>query len=547
MKKSEPILPLPIYDDLFDQQRFSSLCDPDCQQQLIFPTNALPSFQFVRDSSLEVPTMLILRNACRDKTANFYKVIPEGWGMYDQKFIDTFGELPQVGAIYDNGIDPPEGRIATMGQTDCGVLKEKALPQYYSIADPDLPSTLVLTNAIGSAKIHFKISVDLFYRQTAFTIKIYDGTDNTGVLIGTISAAGVYNYDFTSVNGAIALVFDDYLDGDKYSISHMQASFWNPAEMQLFVDDTIVDYSGITVKQTALNKDIVTYCDITSQYPLLPGDYYYILVMGSEIYFSEIFNLKTPAQLEKYYRLFWYNTCDINDTVGYGFGTTGCILFNTIYLDATLFSPEFATVDDGVENGLGDRNTTFKRWQKSIKLEIPKSPNFLTDALSAIFIHNTILLRNPINENKENANLDYSVLSVTNEIQDVLLNCYQNVKLKLVLTERYTNKNCCDPIVLFDCGDAQTPTLTSQSEPFPGVFLLEGVVMSGTFAVVEYKLNGGSWTPSGDYIATAAEGDGTYSVLFDTNSLVGISDLDARIRSKTLACDKGTSTEVDLI
>lgn len=542
MKKSEPILPLPIYDDLFDQQRFNSLCDPDCQQQLIFATSELPFFQFLRDKSLKTATQLYLRNACRDKEVSFYKLVPENITNYEGNFKDYFTNYPRIGGIFDDGVNPPFGGLEPIAEIDCGTLKSIELSPYWSVVSP---AKLVITNVFPGIKVYFKIIVDNFFRTGTFAIKIFSG-EETDTLIGTITQSGIFNFELTSdiTNQKITIYFEDYASGDSFTISHIQAGYINPLDLQLFLDDVPMDETKIKIKQLRTGKDVVTYCEGQIDYAPEPGDYYYILNMDGQIYFSEVFTLKTPKELEKYFNLLWFNSCDINETIIYNIGAFLCGFKHSLYFDAALFGPEYPTIDDGIENGVGDRINTFKRWQKNVKLDILKSPQFLTDALSAVFIHDNVYLKNPLNDKKESPNSFYKILSITNEISDILLNCYQSVKLKLVLTERYTNKLCCDNILFFDCTPVQAPTIDNTSEPLSGVYLLEGTILPQTFAVIEYDLNGAGYIEANN----VSVGDlGSYEILFDTNGLGSITDLKVRVRSKTLDCDKGVSNVVDLI
>lgn len=540
MRKSEPILPLPIYTDLFDQYRFSSLCDDGgCQQELIYPTNEMPFFQFVRDKTLQTATQLVARNICSDKSSNYYKLIPEYITMTEDKYLGHFNTYPIAGGIYDDGVNPPFGGTTTIAKIDCGKLVNENVDSNWTFSSD---ATIDITGIPNTnTKVHFKISVDHLKRASTFSIKIYSGAD----LIGTITSAGVYNYTYASTSNTITVEFTDYAPGDEFEISHMQARYVNPLNYAGYVTDISLDATKIKIKQIDNDRDVITYCEGAKDYNVKPGTYYYILNMNGEVYFSETFTVKTPKELEKYFRLYWMNSCDINESIIYSVASLVCLFYHAIYLDAALFTPEYNTDVEEQQNGMGDKTPTFKRWQKSIKLDVQKSPPFLTDALSAILLHDTIYLKEPLNDKQETGKQEYQIEGVTPEVKDILLNCYQNVLLKLVLSSRFTGKNCCDTIAFFDCTQTQTPTLDNQSEPFSGIFLLEGTGLKGSFAVVEYKLNGGSWVQTTTYQAIDANGD--YAVLFDTNDLVGIVDLDVRIRSKTIACDFGISAEMDII
>jgi len=142
MIKSELILPIRFYDDLFNQYRFGNMSEPICEPLLVYPSRQLPHFQIKRTSSLLPPTQFKLRNICVDKDNNYYKVIPEGASnFHSPDAVTYFDGWPEGSYTYDNGVDPPESRVVVIAETNCNILKSVVLnPDYYTVASVTPPT-----------------------------------------------------------------------------------------------------------------------------------------------------------------------------------------------------------------------------------------------------------------------------------------------------------------------------------------------------------------------------------------------------------------------
>lgn len=541
MKKSEPILPLPIYDSLYDQYRFDSQCHDEspCSQALTYSKNNLPFFQFLRTSSLSTPFQFYLRKACNDATQNYYKLIEESAVKVESKFEEAFTELPH--SFYDDGFDNVDTVIAEL---NCGNLKGIApAPGLTPAVGVDYPE-LVISGLTGLT-VRIKIVVEKFVG--AFTIEVYDGDQSTGTLVEEIDATGTYVIEIDASSSQAVIAFKDFIDGCEFEISSIECSVVNPLELLLFQDDIQLDETKIKILQLTDGRDCITYCEAAIDYSVVTsGDYYYILDFGDgEVYFSEVFTLKSQKELEKYFKLYWRHTKDLGDSVIFNTANLLCVLYHAIYFDASLFSPEYETAEEFIESGTGEKTSVAKRWQKTIKLEIPKCPPYLTDALSGIFLHDTVKLTDPLNSLKETANTEYTIPIVTSEIEEIFSNCFHKVTLRMVLEKIYNDTSCENYVSMFDCTPSVTPTIDNVSEPSSGVFLLEGSGLAGTFAIVEYNKDGGGWVQTEVY--STINSAGQYEVLFDTNPYLPFTDFDVRVRSLTLTCDKGASSSVDLI
>jgi hypothetical protein len=92
-----------------------------------------------------------------------------------------------------------------------------------------------------------------------------------------------------------------------------------------------------------------------------------------------------------------------------------------------------------------------KKWQKNLTFEVAHSPEFLTDALSTVFLHKTVSVLRPLNKCQDTQSLEEFVVKVTSEVSDILDNFYQLVNLKLLLENKVIDTACCNTAEIFDC------------------------------------------------------------------------------------------------
>lgn len=445
MNKSVPILPLRFYDDLYDQSRFSTHCKNQCQLDLVYPANELPFFQFIRKSKFQTPTNFYLRKTCTDIDYNFYKSINEN--------SNNFGNVNQYGAFpkTQTGIDstPPGSMgIYDVIKIDCGKAMSVPLPANVTLQTPN--ASIVFPIDGDPVNIKFKIIVDtlVIAPGSSFSLRLYN--DNT--LFAIISQPGTFIYTVYNGNstGEITMEVDNYGPGDSFSISYASATtdFFGG----LFTGDIQLSVSDLKTFPMADGRDIIVFCKNYQSFNVPEGEYYYVVDSGGDYYFSEVFTIKNARDIEKYYKLTWYNDCDINNHVIYSRNTLdGCFYQNRLYLEAGLFNPEYNTVEQGEEDGVGTFTATFQKWQKNLNFEIPKCPEFLTDALSAVFMHKYVFVRKPLNYKQEELRNEYQVLRTVPDIQSVLDDCFQRVNLKFLLSDMFTDSACCNDADIFDC------------------------------------------------------------------------------------------------
>ena len=615
MNKSEPILPLRFYDDLFDQQRFSKFCADcvDCQLNLVYPSNDKPHFQFTRKSKLTVPTMFYLRNTCRDKEFLNYKVIPEAASNFSTvEATDFFGEFPKGGIYHIPDAGHGDDISAFAIDINCGNL----VP-----AQPRQDCAYVLSSAFITVPVSdnqlykFKLVVDKLFKSTgsAFVIKIYTGGVG-GSLIAAITAPGVYIYDiFTYGDSDITVAFEAMECDDDFSISFIQAT------TMLFdtnlTGDIILDHTKLRVVPMSDGTDIVVYCgDFSNNTISIPnGDYYYVVYDGPNYYVSEVFSIISLREIENHYKLTWWNTCDISKyrSVLYDTKNIDCEYRNVLYLDAGLFNPEYDTTEEGDENGAGDINVNFQKWRKNLNFEIGKSPEFLTDALTAIFLHDNIFVKKPLNHYQDVLNNEYKVIKITNNVSTILGDCFQKVNLKFLLEDKFIDTGCCTESIVFDCtpckyvaadncesgaayylllppavgvhglhqcsNDAIVPVkptdiicyndklLTLEQDEFGNyelghylpeianvslvffLFFADIYLVPFSFGQVEYNKNGAGWLPADTIQSNDSTGYVSYAIPFWIFVGPPTTDLKIRVKNVSLKCDFGYSEVYDVI
>ena len=443
MRLSEPILPIRFYNNIYDQRRFNVHCrQSDCAFELVYSANQLPTFQFKRNSKLSLPTNFYLRNICNDLLFNNYKMIPEGADVFNPSSL--YGSFPLNDIV---SLDPMTGPVygdRPMVNVDCGKMVSVPLTE-----DCDLNAYTYLLVPLGfndPINFQFKIIVDTFYASNAFVINL----KLDGVVVGSIDSAGTFIFDLTNPDGNanLEIEFLYYECGDYFSISYMQGTadwFSGPV-----TNDVQLDQDDLIVLPNNDGKDFVVFCgNNVSNAP--DGQYYYVVCSGSDRYFSEVFTIKRAKALESYYKLTWWNECDINNAVLYKESTlSGCQFKNTLFLDAGLFKPEYDTKDEGEENGNGDVNVTFQRWQKNLSFD-SMTPEHITDALSAVFLHEFAYVLRPLNFFQDVLDNEYRILKIVSDIEQVDSDCYQKTTMKLLLEDRYTDTECCTDSNVINC------------------------------------------------------------------------------------------------
>lgn len=532
MTISDKILPIRFYDSLYDQNRFNKTCHDTCQFDLVYPASKLPHFQLKRNSVFGPPSKMFLRNVCNDIDYNYYKEIPEGADSFCNKALseDFYNQVFPYQMIPVETTSPAASYLIDLFDIDCCKIKmvSSQIPNnptvsYVAFLNP----TIVIPIASNTDQYHFKIIVDKLIGTS--TIKVFNGT----ILLGIITAAGSYEYTFTSSATNITLMFDTLSYGDYLEINYVQAT--RLMFDTVLTNDVNLYPSDIHVINLNDGTDVLVYCATTSYTSNInTGKYYYVIKNGNEFFFSEVFKIVSLREIEQLYKLKWNHDCDFNNSVLYNSATIPCIFENVLYLDAGLIKPEYDTVEESEVNGQGDLNVRFKRWQKNITFEIGKSPQFLTDSLSAVFLHKNISILEPLNYHQDIQNNLFDVLKSTSDISDILMECYQSVKLKLLLEDKITDAACCNLAEKVDCTPCEQVTTILATWLNPNV-RVNGYICPNMWVKIYRRINSGAWVLI-DYSHASVTG---YYVYLDSPYLFTediITKIEYQVFSGSAAC-----------
>ena len=447
MIASELILPTRFYNDLFNQFRFDKDCDYDpCGSGFVYPTNKLPHFQIKRDASETEVGRVMLRNVCCDADLNFYKNIPQNASIFASSS-DSYWNLPA------NEFEPAGGGLPVevdISELSCGKLKSLYFDPNVWVSTGNFPELTGITT--GACWVRLKIVVDKIQRAPGSTMEIRVYNNFT---YNAITDAGVYTFDFLS-DGAPFIQFANYAAGDMFEISEIQVQTLEIDCHGSCDTDVTLDEDKVTIYHLQNETDRLVYCEQSSNYDIQPGNYYYyIKCVGEdesvEFYYSEVFKIVSVSDIQKYYRLQWWNTCDIEDKIIYNQTTLNCFFYNQLFLDAGLFKPEYPTLRDIEEDGAGNTTETFKKWSKNKTLDIV-APEFIIDALSAVFIHDNIRLQDPLNKMELQQTPEYTIDKIENDNSPVFEDCAQRMGFKFLVEATFTNTRCCETIPMVEPG-----------------------------------------------------------------------------------------------
>lgn len=482
MIKSEKILPIRFYSDLYEQTRFNSLTDLECATVLNYPANRVPHFQIKRNKSLSMPSLFMLRNICTDRENNYYKVIPDLVSRFKESESQSFFTIGNASGILDDGVNPPSGCL------DCIPVFKFDSCLGLTVAEQNNNSFSGGTFAFFqfpclNINYNLKIVVDTFVLGvgSSFKIEIYD--DHTvGSVLYEITSAGIYNIPVTITNGKISVVFTDFQADDIFNITYIQANAVNPFDTGGSSSDVILDHTLIKVRPQTNGNDVFIYCEEETGYNgiITPGEYYYILKAGTEVFISEVFKIQRPHDLESLYCIEWSNSCDLNN-IYYDAVKLSCNYKNRIYLDAALFNPKYNTTEVVKENGEGQEIPQFRRWQKNSTLDIVV-PEFIADALSAIFLHDTVTLQAPLNKEQLKLSEALNVQHVSCEVNGILQDNLQRVSMNIVLEDVFNQANCCNDAQDFTCNPESYIAVSSCGPGDEYALILNNDANSGLFA-----------------------------------------------------------------
>lgn len=300
-----------------------------------------------------------------------------------------------------------------------------------------------------------------------FSITKYASADleiivSNGSELGIYSGAGYYETGFFEAIDARVLF--ESLNGsadDTMIITDIQIF----EDFEIIASDVEIDPFLPKTMNTG-DTDYISYCGSTLYDPahavtmLKPGTYYAIIGYYPGIYyFSEVFTVKEfLPQKSPYYILEWKNSCDIGnviyqpislDVAGHEYGE--CDYKNRLYLEGPITRLEYPFVEEGQTDGAQTFHATFKRWQKDRLFLIAKAPEFIVDALTAIRLHDTITLTEPLQEQQQQTDAPVVINEIEYVVKPVFDDCFSSIELKLTMDETITDASCCNNITVIPC------------------------------------------------------------------------------------------------
>jgi hypothetical protein len=413
------ITPYRWYNQYHKQNRFDRECSNTCEFKLITHRSALLPFQFTRSASPYAIDKWLLRPACKAYEPTLLET-------NESKFISPFN-WNQNGSF----------------QFDCSVAK-------ISGADNDsLELGGVLTIGI-KYRITFSCTDLLLTTGSTQFLSFHNGGGSA--IVNNVNALGFYEAEFTATSTDVEFVLNNSQVSVNDFIGIKDVQIFEVFKQESF--DIELDKSLIQLKNFGV-VDYFVYCGAELGQVLPVGDYYSIIIDDNqEKNFSEIITVRDfLPEKSPYYILKWENTCDINNVL---YQDIDCDYYNLLYLDeAILTKPEYPFKEEGEEDGNQDFNATFQKWEKRVAFIIGKCPEFIVDALTAIRLHETILLTSPLRKKQLVVDDAVSIKSVDYEVLPIFNDCFSNVQLNLLLHDKYIDSTCCNNNEITPCVECE--------------------------------------------------------------------------------------------
>lgn len=406
MISSSLITPVRWYTDIFESDRFSTDCDI-CPFELITDKTRLLPFQFKRDQSGYVLNQWFLRKQCNNP---FVELLDNN----DSLFTYDTGFWDATQFFFLNGkVVAPGNTISQLEKT--GIF---TIGKYYTIK--------IVVNEYLQADVVSVLRVRAHYSTAEFI-----HLNGTGTFTVTFLADST---DFT-IEGLFGIA------ADHITIESIQIYEYKGFDVSIGdigLPNTLVKMGNIGT------KDVIQYCggDLGLQIPC--GKYYAIMEMtDSTVYYSELFVVKDfiPSQ-SPYTMLEWKNTCDLGDVT---YQTIqGCAYFNRLYIENQMSNATYPVKESGTEDGNLDFNVMFQKWEKHSSLMVPKAPEFIVDALTAIQLHDTFNIVKSLRQKQFQTTSAISIKRVETELVPVFNECATNVNLQLTLNDKIVDSTCCE-------------------------------------------------------------------------------------------------------
>lgn len=426
---SSVIIPVRIYSEYHDIEKFRKGAGDFERFELITDKTRLLPFQFRRPKSIFPIIDMWLRQECND----FYTPL---LNKSDAEFINptTWLTSPSI------GIDMQKGKVV-----------------FSAGAGNFVSQNALLT--IGK-KYRVKIIIDEIVNDNSMSLIVENGT-TFGNPAQSISSAGTHIFEFTAVDNSIlimaTLTGDDYVNVTEFSVYEIVDAMDEATDYQLDVDT-------LEILNTE-DENIISHCGSAATNTLPCGKYYIVMKSkdndgNDEYYFSEIITIKNfvPTQ-SPFLMLEWFNECDIENVKYTGWD---CEYKNRLYVDGAISKPEMPFDETVEEDGNKKQTAVFQKWEKTQTIFVPKSPEFIVDAITTMRLHDNIRFFDALRKNQHTIDLneDYqNVEKMTYDTNYILNDCAANVELKVLLDGRIIDSTCCSEIELADACEACTHTV----------------------------------------------------------------------------------------
>ncbi|MFZ1593127.1 MAG: hypothetical protein WAT27_13635 [Chitinophagales bacterium] len=458
---SSIITPVKWYNTIQEQDRFSADCEI-CDFELISDKTRMLPFQFRRPTSGALISQWYLRKACNDQTIDLVDT-------NNSLFTNDTGFWALSNAIFDNG------KLKFTGASMVEKLFILTAGKYYE----------------------FEIVVNEL--SVGYSVEVIT---NSTVLMN-INATGTYKVKYLAMPGDSDFTILQTAGGSG-SPQYMTFEYIQIKEyVELDANDIELPISLLSLINIG-DYDVINYCGDAFENQLPCGKYYMVIKTEDEIfYYSEVITVKDfiPSR-SPYIMLEWYNNCDLGDVI---FQTIdSCSYKNRLYIDGPLSNPEYPIKEEGEEDGNSNFNPTFQKWEKKLLLTIPKCPEFIVDALTAVYLHDTIEMTRALRKKQIQVLSAEEIKSVEVELQSVLNDCATNIEMKLLLNDKVVDSTCCVNTTIAACLVPDF-TFTADLKVESGMFFGEPTMFAedeGLYIVtdgVSLATDGSTYTGGGQY------------------------------------------------
>lgn len=411
---SSILTPIRWYSDFNEQDRFVTDCD-NCEYELITDKTRISPFQFKRNASMASFSRWFMRKSCQNPyndllTTNdsLFTIDSSFWSLYQTNIIDGKCKMLRASA----GVcELTKLGIFTSGKS-------------YKIK-------IVITEISGGS-FNF-VSNNIFLNNSLTTL-----------------IPGVYEIDFLA-NGT-DIGFFCSLSGIIGSYAIIESvNIYEYAPYDVSIGDFNLPLDKLQLFNIGAN-DMIMHRGAPLPKQLPCGKYYMIIEQSNgEVFYSEVITVKDfVPQQSPYILLEWRNECDMSDVVYKSIGDE-LDYWNRLYIDGPISKAEYSIKEEGEEDGNQNLNITFQKWEKSQTLLIPKAPEFITDSLTVIRLHDSIKFTHALRKNQIVVSPSIEVNKTEHDIQYIFNDCMANVNLKLFLNDKIIDSSCCENISRTSC------------------------------------------------------------------------------------------------